>query len=52
MGSPTDWQAMMGFVTRHRIAPVVSNVFPLQHVSEAFDLMEQGGQFGKIVITL
>jgi len=52
MGSPTDWQAMIGFVTRHRIAPVVSNVFPLQHVSEAFDLMEQGGQFGKIVITL
>jgi NADPH:quinone reductase-like Zn-dependent oxidoreductase len=52
MGSPTDWQAMLGFVARHRIAPVVSNVFPLEHVGEAFDLMERGGQFGKIVITL
>ena len=52
MGSPTDWQAMLGFVARHRIAPVVSNVFSLEHVGEAFDLMERGGQFGKIVITL
>ena len=52
MGSPTDWQAMLGFVARHRIAPVVCNVFPLEHVGEAFDLMERGGQFGKIVITL
>jgi hypothetical protein len=52
MGSPTDWQAMLGFVARHRIAPIVSNVFPLEHVGEAFDLMERGEQFGKIVITL
>jgi len=52
MGSPTDWQAMLGFVARHRITPVVSNVFPLEHVGEAFDLMERGEQFGKIVITL
>ena len=52
MGSPTDWQAMLGFVACHRIAPVVCNVFPLEHVGEAFDLMERGEQFGKIVITL
>jgi zinc-binding alcohol dehydrogenase/oxidoreductase len=52
MGSPADWRAMMEFVALHRIVPVVSDVFPLAHVGEAFDLMESGGQFGKIVVRL
>lgn len=52
MGSPLDWTAMMNFVDRHRISPVVSDVFPLEKADEAFDLMERGGQFGKIVVTL
>lgn len=52
MGSPADWQSMVGFVTLHRIKPVVSEVFPLERAAEAFELMERGGQFGKIVITM
>ena len=52
MGSPADWRAMVGFVERHRIVPVVSAVFPLDRVDEAFALMERGGQFGKIVVSL
>ena len=52
MGSPADWHAMTAFVALHRIVPVVSEVFPLEHVGEAFDLMERGGQFGKIAITI
>ena len=51
MGSPADWRAMLGFVERHRIVPVVSAVFPLSRVGEAFALMERGGQFGKIGIS-
>ena len=52
MGSPADWRAMMDFVALHKIVPVVSDVFPLAHAAEAFELMERGGQFGKIVVTL
>jgi zinc-binding alcohol dehydrogenase/oxidoreductase len=52
MGSPVDWQAMTDFVARHRLTPVVSAVFPLDRYSEAFELMEKGGQFGKIALTL
>lgn len=52
MGSPADWRAMMEFVALHHIKPVVSDVFPLAHVGEAFDLMERGGQFGKIVVAI
>jgi NADPH:quinone reductase-like Zn-dependent oxidoreductase len=52
MGSPADWSAMLAFVARHRIKPVVSAVFPLAEGAEAFALMERSGQFGKIVVTL
>jgi NADPH:quinone reductase-like Zn-dependent oxidoreductase len=51
MGSPGDWEAMITFIDRHRITPVVSDVFPLERAVEAFELMERGGQFGKIVVT-
>jgi NADPH:quinone reductase-like Zn-dependent oxidoreductase len=52
MGSPEDWAAMTTFVAQHRIKPVVSAVFPLARVADAFALMERGEQFGKIVVTL
>ena len=52
MGSPADWTAMVAFVERHRIKPVVSEVFPLAQAGEAFALMERGGQFGKIVVRI
>lgn len=52
MGSPADWSAMIAFVARHQIKPVVSEVFPLERAGEAFSLMERGGQFGKIVVRL
>jgi zinc-binding alcohol dehydrogenase/oxidoreductase len=50
MGSPADWTAMTAFVAGHGVRPVVSDVFPFEQAPEAFDLMERGGQFGKIVI--
>jgi NADPH:quinone reductase-like Zn-dependent oxidoreductase len=50
MGSPADWTGMMASVSRLGIRPVVSDVFPLARGAEAFDLMERGGQFGKIVV--
>ncbi|MEO6244624.1 MAG: zinc-binding dehydrogenase [Opitutaceae bacterium] len=52
MGSPADWAAMVDFVARHRIRPVVSEVFPLARAADAFALMERGEQFGKIVVTI
>ncbi|HTQ31172.1 MAG TPA: zinc-binding dehydrogenase [Opitutaceae bacterium] len=52
MGSPHDFAGMTDFVARHRLKPVVSEVFPLARAAEAFALMERGGQFGKIVVQL
>ncbi len=52
MGSPSDWTNLVKFVTQHKIKPVVSHVFPLERAKEAFDHMERGEQFGKIVLLL
>ncbi len=50
MGSPADWRAMNAFVAAHALRPVISDVFPFERAVEAFELMERGGQFGKIVV--
>jgi NADPH:quinone reductase-like Zn-dependent oxidoreductase len=50
MGSPHDWATMLSAVERHQMRPIVTGVFPFERAAEAFDLMERGGQFGKIVL--
>lgn len=52
MGAPSDWWAMTNFVSQRQLRPVVSDVIPLVRAGEAFDLMERGEQFGKIVVTM
>jgi zinc-binding alcohol dehydrogenase/oxidoreductase len=52
MGSPADWQGMLGFVAAHQIRPIISATFPLEQAAAAFALMERGEQFGKIVLRL
>ncbi len=52
MGSPADWQGMLGFVEAHQIRPIISAAFPLEQAAAAFALMERGEQFGKIVLRL
>jgi zinc-binding alcohol dehydrogenase/oxidoreductase len=50
MGSPEDFDGMMDFVVRHRIRPVVDRVFALEHGEAAIRWMDEGKQFGKIVL--
>ena len=50
MGSPSDFDAMLDFVTRHEVTPVVDEVYPLSEGMAAFDRMAAGDQFGKIVL--
>lgn len=51
MGSPADFASMTGFVTAHKTAPVVDQVFALDSADAALRHMEAGAQFGKIVLT-
>lgn len=52
MGGPADWMALMDFVATSQLHPVVTEVFPFERAAEAFELMERGGQFGKIVLRM
>ncbi|HZZ57151.1 MAG TPA: zinc-binding dehydrogenase [Opitutaceae bacterium] len=52
MGGPADWLAMTDFMGKAVIKPVISEVFPFERAAEAFELMERGGQFGKIVLRM
>lgn len=52
MGSPADFRAMLAFVNKHRIVPVVDCEVPFHDAVRAFDLIATSDQFGKIVITM
>ena len=50
VGSRADLEALLDFVAKHRMKPVVDRVIPFGDAPEAFKLMESGEFFGKIVI--
>lgn len=52
MGSPVDFEAMTQFVTNKGIHPVISHTFSLEQVDEAFEVVAEGRQFGKVVVTI
>lgn len=50
MGSDQDFTDMVSFVGEHEITPVVDASFPLAQGNEAIARMNNGEQFGKIVL--
>ncbi len=50
MGSPEDFSAMVAFVNKHALRPVVDKLFHLAEGEAAFRRMENAQQFGKIVL--
>lgn len=52
MGSPADFRAMLAFVTKHRIKPVIDKVYEMNDVVAAAERMNHADQFGKIVLTV
>jgi zinc-binding alcohol dehydrogenase/oxidoreductase len=52
MGTLQDFEDMLAFTEKHRIKPIVDQVYgELADAQEAFDRMHLGKQFGKIVLT-
>lgn len=50
MGSDQDFKEMLSLVSDHKIQPVVDRVYSLEEGILAFERMEKGSQFGKIVL--
>jgi len=52
MGSPDDFKGMVDLVNKHKIVPVIDEIFPLDNAQKAIDKMENSSQFGKLVLTV
>jgi zinc-binding alcohol dehydrogenase/oxidoreductase len=52
MGSPDDFSKMVKFVSKHKIVPVVDTVFALRDGNAAMKKMDEGKQFGKLVLSV
>ena len=44
------WQQLSAWVAAGKLQPVIGKVFPLEHAREAFTLMQEGKNYGKIVL--
>ncbi len=50
MGSDEDFENMIQFVEKHKIKPIIDQVFSLDNGVQAFDHMKAENHFGKIVV--
>jgi NADPH:quinone reductase-like Zn-dependent oxidoreductase len=50
MGTEQDFASLLRFFDEHQIVPVVDEVFPLAEGEAALRRMDQGQQFGKLVL--
>jgi zinc-binding alcohol dehydrogenase/oxidoreductase len=52
MGSPDDFTAMLDMVIKHKIEPVIDEVFDLSDGNKAFEKMDVSSQLGKLVLRI
>jgi NADPH:quinone reductase-like Zn-dependent oxidoreductase len=49
MGNDDEFKAMIAYVKKNRIEPIIDSIRPFDDIIEAFDKMKEGKQFGKLV---
>jgi NADPH:quinone reductase-like Zn-dependent oxidoreductase len=52
MGTAEEFEQMLAFFRKHEIRPVIDKSFPLEQASEAVKRMQEGDQFGKILLDI
>jgi len=52
MGTRDEFLSMLDFLESRSLKPVIDKIFPLEQIDEALKRMEQGDQFGKIVLQI
>ena len=52
VGNLDEYKAMLDFVAREQIEPVVERTFPLADSAEALAYLQDGHRLGKIVVTV
>ncbi|MDH5474936.1 MAG: zinc-binding dehydrogenase [Cyclobacteriaceae bacterium] len=52
MGNDNEFKKLVGLISSKRINPVIDAVYSAKDINEAFEKMNRGEQFGKIVINM
>ena len=52
VGSRADFEALNAFLGKHPVKPVIDKVFEFENAPAAYDYMDSGALFGKVVIRL
>jgi len=52
VGSRADFEALNAFLAKHQFKPVIDKVFEFENAQAAYDYMDSGALFGKVVIKL
>jgi len=52
MGTRHDWEQLNRLLAAKTLRPIVDRIFPLEQAAQAQSLMEDQGQFGKIVLSI
>ncbi len=52
MGTRDEFLSLLEFIESRKLKPVIDQVYRLDQVTEAFQRMHQGNQFGKIVLKI
>jgi NADPH:quinone reductase-like Zn-dependent oxidoreductase len=52
MGTRDEFLSMLDFVEGRQLRPVIDSTFALDNINEAIKRMQQGDQFGKIVLQI
>jgi NADPH:quinone reductase-like Zn-dependent oxidoreductase len=52
VGSRADFEALLAFLDKHPFKPAIDRVFEFSEAPAAFDYMDSGALFGKVVIRL
>ena len=50
MGSPREFKNMLEFVSKHKVKPLIDSIYKLKDGAAAIAKLEEGGQFGKIIL--
>lgn len=50
MGTRDEFLSMLDFIEKKKIKPVIDTTYPLAKIEDAFQRMNSGGHFGKIVL--
>lgn len=52
MGTRDEFLSMIDFLESRNLKPIIDKVYPFDQINEAMQRMEQGDQFGKIVLNI